>query len=618
MGARCEAAQGYFEWSKICLTSRQCEFKSHLPCWQLFLWPPRKSLIPAVLRDWRGFAFQGEVRKMAFNTKDTRASRAVGSAPTKVSTVASGFTGNRHVGYAADARTELFLAGVSSFFGQDAFYEKGDAQAERFVKLVRQVAVEDAVWLLSYVTWLRRDGNIRSAAVVAGLEGAKALLDSGHKTEPGVNIGMPRLLASAGILRADEPGEALAYWASRYGNVKKTKAGRLSAPKLPKPIKRGLADACLRVINERNVAKFDTDSKGFRFADVLNLCHVDPKVKWRDDLFGWLVASRYGKVEIPDTLNLLRTRAYLLSLPVESRRAQLDHPEALKQAGMTWEALSGWLQGPMDAQAWEAIIPSMGYMALIRNLRNFDQAGVSDKVAYQVAAKIADPDEVKRSKQFPFRIQSAFSTAPSLRWGHPLSKALDLSLGNVPQLSGRTLVLVDTSGSMDVPFSKDGKVKRWDAAALFGIALAHRSAGVDLWSYSGGGAWSTQDRLQLKKFDVTKGSEILAECGRWISGGYNFGGGTPTAAALRKLYDRHDRVIVLTDEQADQDMHGTVDQAILAEVPMYTFNLAGYKMHATPGTRTRHHFGGLTDQAFTLIPMIEAGIEGGWPWEQSS
>jgi hypothetical protein len=52
--------------------------------------------------------------------------------------------------------------------------------------------------------------------------------------------------------------------------------------------------------------------------------------------------------------------------------------DRLAAAGVTWEALAGWLQGPMDKAAWEAIIPSMGVMALARNLRNFDEAGVSD------------------------------------------------------------------------------------------------------------------------------------------------------------------------------------------------------------------------------------------------
>ncbi|NEB07043.1 TROVE domain-containing protein, partial [Streptomyces sp. SID13726] len=133
----------------------------------------------------------------------------------------------------------------------------------------------------------------------------------------------------------------------------------------------------------------------------------------------------------------------LMELPVEERRAVVTAPdgaERLAAAGMTWEALAGWLQGPMDAAAWEAVIPSMGAMALLRNLRNFDQAGVSDAVAARVAAKVADPEVVARSRQFPFRYLAAYQHAPSLRWAYPLERALGHSLANVPALPGRTLV----------------------------------------------------------------------------------------------------------------------------------------------------------------------------------
>lgn len=103
---------------------------------------------------------------------------------------------------------------------------------------------------------------------------------------------------------------------------------------------------------------------------------------------------------------------------------------------MTWEVLAGRLQGPMDAAAWEAAIPSMGAMALVRNLRNFDEAGVSDEVAAQVAAKISDPAVVAASWQFPFRYLAAYRHAPSLRWAYPLERALGHSLANFRYCGG--------------------------------------------------------------------------------------------------------------------------------------------------------------------------------------
>ena len=36
-------------------------------------------------------------------------------------------------------------------------------------------------------------------------------------------------------------------------------------------------------------------------------------------------------------------------------------PALVAAAGMTWEALAGWRRAPIDAAAWTAVIPSMGY-----------------------------------------------------------------------------------------------------------------------------------------------------------------------------------------------------------------------------------------------------------------
>lgn len=98
------------------------------------------------------------------------------------------------------------------------------------------------------------------------------------------------------------------------------------------------------------------------------------------------------------------------------------------------------------------------------------------------------------------------------------------------------------------------------------------------------------------------------------AGGYFIGHGTRTAAALREHYAGHDRVVVLTDEQAAAE--GCVDRAVPASVPMITFNLAGYRYgHAPSGSPARVTVGGLTDQAFRLIPAVQDGLRGRWPWE---
>ncbi|MFD0657029.1 TROVE domain-containing protein [Thermocatellispora tengchongensis] len=325
---------------------------------------------------------------------------------------------------------------------------------------------------------------------------------------------------------------------------------------------------------------------------------------WQGDLFAHALDRRHGRDKpIPESLSMLRRRAELLALPVAERRTVLDEaPERLAAAGMTWEALAGWLQGPMDAQAWTTMIPSMGYMACLRNLRNFDEAGVPDDVAARVAAKLADPDEVARSRQFPFRFLAAYKHAPSLRWAHALEQALGHSLANVPALTGRTLILVDRSGSMFDGISARTKLNRADSAAVFGAALAVRAAGADLVEFG----------THSKPVPFRRSESVLRIVERFGSLG-----GTNTAVAVRRHYRGHDRVVIVTDEQAWAGYRGEEPtRQVPPHVPVYTWNLAGYRFgHGPSGTQNRHTFGGLTDAAFQMIPLIEAGRNATWPWQ---
>lgn len=529
---------------------------------------------------------------------NTRASRPAAQSPVR-STGGQVPTHEGGAGYVRDARSELFLLAVSNMVGQDTFYERGGARDDRFTALVRQLAVADPEWTAGLLGWLRGEGQMRTAALVGAAEFARA--------RAGLS-GMSRQVVDSVLQRADEPGEMLGYWTSRYGRA------------LPKPVKRGIADAVRRLYSERSLLKYDTASRGFRFGDVVELVHPSPvpERRWQGDLFRHAIDRRHGREEaIPASLETLRERAVLMRLPVGERRAVLRDPARLRAAGMTWEALAGWLQGPMDAEAWEAVIPSMGYMALLRNLRNFDEAGVSDEVADEVARRLWDPQEVARSRQLPMRFYSAYNAAPSLRWGHALDRALTTSLANVPHLGGRTLVLVDTSSSMEDRFSQNGTLRRWDAAALVGIALGKRCTSADVVSFSSTRRfWDDPAGAATRGFPLAPGESLLRAVGRWKEGGWFLGGGTDTALALRQEWSGHDRVVILTDEQTGHDAR-EVDASVPRRVPMYTWNLAGYRPGHTPsGTKNRHVFGGLTDQAFRMIPLLEAGRDAAWPWEE--
>lgn len=496
-------------------------------------------------------------------------------------------TGRTHEGapgHARDAKGELFLLAVTSFVAEDAFYEAAVERDARLRALVAQVAVEDGDWTLRFVRWLRTVMHLRSVPLMVAAEAVRARLAAGV-------AGGNRAIVDAALDRADEPGELLAYWAGRYGRA------------FPKPVKRGVADAAARLYSERALVKYDAPGRAYRFADVLELSHPTPRDERQSALFRYALDRRHDRGDVvPERLGMLRARERLLAVPVERRRAVLAEGErVLGPAGMTWEQVAGWLQGPLDAAAWEALVPSMGYMALLRNLRNLDEAGVSDQVAAQVATRLADPAEVARSRQLPLRFLAAYRTAPSLRWAWALEQALKASLVHVPALPGRTLVLVDRSGSMFSRLSQRSTLTRADAAAVFGAALAVRADAADLVEF---GTLSAP-------VPVRRGDAVLAVAQRMGSLG-----GTHTAEAVRRHLRGHDRVVIVTDEQATGGPWGGDPlAAVPAGVPAYTFNVAGYRLgHGASGTAGRHTFGGLSDQGFAAIPLLEDGRDQRWPF----
>ncbi|WP_425558511.1 TROVE domain-containing protein [Catenulispora subtropica] len=505
--------------------------------------------------------------------------------------------------FARNAKSDLFLLAVTNMAGEDTFYESADVRDKRYRDLVHTVALEDADWMLRFVVWLRSEANMRSASVVAACEAVWARLQVGLS-------GSNRQLIDAACQRADEPGEVLAYWTGRYGRA------------VPKPVKRGVADAVARLYSEYTLAKYDSDAKAFRFADVIDLVHpaaADGK-PWQGDLFRHALDRRHKRDNpVPASLGTLTKRAELLALPVAERRGVLladGGAERLAGAGMTWEALAGWLQGPMDAAAWEAVIPSMGLMALARNLRNFDEAGVSDEVAWKICARFLDAGQVAKSRMLPYRWLSAYKAAPSLRWGHALEGALGHAVAGIPELPGRTLVLVDTSGSMTGAVSARSQVRHLDIGGLIGTALAvrgaaaqpTREASVDLVGFADG----------VFRHPIAKGASVLREAEAFARRSGEVGHGTRMVEAVKATYSGHDRVVIVSDMQTFPYYYNDklgADAFIPESVPVFGINTAGYAPSAlAPGKANRFEIGGFSDKVFTMFGLLASGQGTAWPF----
>lgn len=560
-------------------------------------------------------------------------------------------------GFSRARKAELFLRATTGFAGEKKFYEKGVTHDDRMVELMRELAVMDWEWSSGFLPWLRQKANIRTTAILLACEAVDARLKGnleGANDQPsaqgaGINItDLPtnRQVIDAVQQRGDEPGELLQYWLNNHGHEGNSPSGKW----IPKPVKRGVADATSRMSTQRAVIRYDGLGP-MRMADLAELTH--PKVRafphpveedappQRDPvqgpLFRYLITDRRGRDQVtPEELVAIRNRQELSKLPPADRHTLAHQMQTgdmtatgkiRSAAAGQWEWVMSWLgedpkngKGLSKREQWEIVIPWMGYMALIRNLRNFDEAGIKDSLANKIASRISEPGEVLNGKQLPFRYLTAIKNAPSMRWEATLEAALNHCLPNITELAGRTLILIDLSGSMTAPMSAGRPGQRdtsnrpsmMEAAALFGVALGCRNAGkVDMFGFA--------DEVTPPFFTV-KNQSILKMTQKITNQASKVGYGTQMEKAVRQTYNGQDRVCVFTDMQtmgAGYSGYGAGDitQAVPADVHVFGFNLAGYSASAMATGATRHEMGGLTDHTFGLIPLLEAGTKGAWPWE---
>jgi hypothetical protein len=493
--------------------------------------------------------------------------------------------------FVRDLESELFLLAATNMVGEDSFYERAADRDDRFTALVHEVTKSNPAFIaganpgagkIGLAAYLRTRLLMRSAAVVIAAEYVAAGGAGG------------RSVVARALQRADEPAELLGYWIATHGR------------NIPMPVKRGVADAVRRLYNERAALRYDGVSRQLRMADVIELAHPKPKDANQSALFGYLLDRRHhddGSAD-PAKLPVLAAAGELGAVPTDERRAVLRErgPAGLAAAGSSWERLSGWLPGGMDAEAWEAVIPSMGAMALLRNLRNFDQAGISPAAVEAVIATITDAAEVAKARLFPYQVWAAYREAPSDNWKRALGATLEHTIGNIPSLD-RTLVVIDTSGSMQATLSNRSKLQRVEVAAVMAMATAKCAENVDVVIFGQGNA----------RVEGLAGMSVLGGVAKVVGSVGSVGHATFGHTAIAAHFDakRHERVVMFTDDQPHDSGRVRLDHVPL----IYTVNLVGYRPSSLPaGERGRYTIGGFSDATFSIITVLESGRNADWPF----
>lgn len=519
---------------------------------------------------------------------NTRGSKPRNMATTPVNTTTGrAFTAEGGTGWQRTPKGELFLAAVTSL-NEDTFYETADERVNRIQTLATDPEIINSPeWALGMVRWLRQEVGLRSIPGVVAMAVVKARLDAGL-------TGTNRQIIEAAIGRLDEASDMIAGWMSLYGR------------NIPSCVRRGVADALRARLSERSYLKWvgRMNSGSVSLRDVINLTHPKPKDKTQEALIKLALDESYGQKGDDKQLPTIRARRQFLAMDRDAQISALTGPDAkdtIRKAALTHELIAGAI-GTIPADVWKTLVPNMGYMALRMNLRRIEASGVSRSLIATINERLSDVEEAAKSRTMPVAFYAAYKNAP-LAFAAALQDAANASLENVPELKGRTLVLLDRSYSMSAPLSAKSSLSCQDTANVFASALALRGENVRVVAFD-----NHMEDVNVNSADLLRVVDQMPTPR----------GGTYTPEAIRWAHEcgrQYDRIVILTDEQYTGD---SVDKALdtyAPGVPVFTWNLAGYRTAQMEAREGRWTFGGLSDKGFQMIPLLERGIGQSWPWE---
>lgn len=371
-----------------------------------------------------------------------------------------------------------------------------------------------------------------------------ALIGETSKISTGTDL--VKRAIEAGVERPDDLTEIAAYLEG----------------KLSKQVKRGMRHAILK-FSPFQIAKYRMEAKKIKLVDIFNLVH--PK-------------SQFASPEQQVAWKQL----------VDGELKSFD----------TWETrLSA---GEDKKKVWHDLIfkEKIGYMALLRNLRNLEEQA-DEMTQDKAAAMLYDEELVRKSKQLPFRFYNAYKNVSSRRFKDAIAKAMEISVKNVPALDGETLVAVDTSGSMTMGSGREGgAIER--ASVLAAALIKHSSADVVLYD----------TRISNPSFNGLDSVITNAEKIQHLA----HGGGTETSLVFRwaeKSGKKYKRIIILSDNESwnEYDVQSIYNEyRKFNDCFVYAIDIQGYGTKDVAGEKVEH-LAGFSERIFDFIGVKERGVD---------
>jgi len=449
-----------------------------------------------------------------------------------------------HAAYSMKDKDRLVTQVLTTFFGEPKFY--GDNSNE-IIETAKLIAANDPPFIARLAVFARREFNMRSVSHVL-----TAILSHEVKGKAEIRRMIPTV-----TVRADDMTEILSAYLSLYGKP------------VPNALKKGINDTIIR-FDEYALSKYKGEKNALKMRDILRICHPTPKNAEQSEMWKRCIAHELNKA-------------------------------------FTWETeLSA---GGNNKETWGKLIDSgkVGYMALLRNLRNIINAAPDniDKV-YET---LSDPDQIRKSRQLPFRYLSAYKELQDIsgttsKVFDVLETAIGTSVENIQKIPGKTGIVVDVSGSMTSLVSRRSKMTCAEIGLLLGVVAVHIC-----------------EESVFLTFDTSLYKPTVSTVGGILAQVQNIpvqGGGTQMELPFKHLTKEKinvDRIILLSDNQVNcgdtkpiQSFADEYRREVNPDCWVHGVDLQGYGTQQFIGGRT-NIVAGWSEKLLDFIKIAEDGVD---------
>ena len=432
------------------------------------------------------------------------------------------------------------------------FYRSENDTMRELQTLVEKLGIKDPYFVAQAIAWSRNCGEgMRSINHVA----AALLAPFASGTEWGkrfYSLYNKNTKSGGCIFRPDDMSEIKDVYSA------------IGKGALTNSMKKGFASV-IESLDAYQLAKYKKS-----VIDISNLVHPNSK-KSKATMMG----------DNKETIKVLDAIMKGLSVSADTWEANQSEAgqivaTAVKEGKLSTEEAKAVLDNA-KAENWEGLLKDgkLGYLAALRNIRNILGVCRSKESIDLLCKLLSNSDAIRKAKILPYQIDIAIDVLETLfsNYEKQIKDALmigyDKALPNLANvLSGKTLVVLDCSGSMDWAHVNDSHKSCLEKGALVAATIA-KAAKSDIMLFGSTTEWAPKFGIYDNVFDFAKKFK------RNMGGTYL----SSVFEALTREKKVYDRIIIISDNECYGRVVSDAYRRYVKEVCspyIYEVDLAGY------------------------------------------